>query len=132
MPDNSAVGVTSTINVTRPGRIKDLNVRIGAILYPWIGDLRVDVVGPDGTTVTLADHPGGPDNQGDNMVGTVFDDEASTNIANGRAPYSGRFKPQRDQLSRFDGKPRQGAWKLRVRDMFSGDTGFIDSWSITF
>ena len=128
LPDNSAAGVTSTINVTRPGRIKDLDVRIGAILYPWIGDLRVDVVGPDGTTVTLADHPGGPDNRGDNMVGTVFDDEATTNIAAGRAPYSGRFKPQRDQLSRFDGKQRQGAWKLRVRDLVAGDNGSLVSW----
>ena len=75
IPDNSAVGATSTMNVTRPGHIKDLNVRIGALVHPRIGDLRIDVVGPDGTTVTLADRPGGPDNQGDNMVGTVFDDE---------------------------------------------------------
>ena len=83
--DNSATGVTSTINVSRPGYIKDLDVRIGAILHPWIGDLRIDIVGPDGTTVTLADHPGGPDNQGDNMVGTVFDDEAPANASRDRS-----------------------------------------------
>ena len=129
LPDNSATGVTSTINVSRPGHIKDLDVRIGAILHPWIGDLRIDIVGPDGTTVTLADHPGGPDNQGENMVGTVFDDEAPTNIASGRAPYSGRFKPQRDQLSRFDGKPRKGEWKLRVRDLVDDEIGSLVSWS---
>ena len=129
LPDNSATGVTSTINVSRPGHIKDLDVRIGAILHPWIGDLRIDIVGPDGTTVTLADHPGGPDNQGENMVGTVFDDEAPTNIASGRAPYSGRFKPQRDQLSRFDGKLRQGKWKLRVRDLVDDEIGSLVSWS---
>ena len=116
------------MNVTRPGHIKDLNVRIGALVHPQIGDLRIDVVGPDGTTVTLADRPGGPDNQGDNMVGTVYDDEESTNIANGRAPYSGRFTPHGDQLSRFDGKQRQGEWKLRVWDLSAGDTGHLVSW----
>ena len=62
------------------------------------------------------------------MVGTVFDDEAATNIAAGRAPYSGRFKPQRDQLSRFDGKPRTGVWTLRVRDLVAGDSGTLVSW----
>ena len=25
-----------------------------------------------------------------------------------------------------------GNWRLRVRDMFSGDVGYIDSWNITF
>ena len=128
LPDNNAAGASSTITVTRPGRIKDLNVRIGTIVHPWIGDLRIDIVGPDGTTVTLADHPGGPDNQGNSMVGTVFDDEAGVNVAAGAAPYSGRFKPQRDQLSRFDGKLRQGVWRLRVRDLVAGESGRLVSW----
>ena len=25
-----------------------------------------------------------------------------------------------------------GTWKLRVNDAYSGDTGYINSWSITF
>ncbi len=25
-----------------------------------------------------------------------------------------------------------GTWQLRVRDLFSADTGFIDSWRLTF
>nr|WP_248285393.1 proprotein convertase P-domain-containing protein [Lysobacter avium] len=27
---------------------------------------------------------------------------------------------------------KNGTWKLRVRDMWSGDTGYISSWSIDF
>jgi len=26
---------------------------------------------------------------------------------------------------------RTGTWRLRVQDVYSGDTGYIDSWSIT-
>jgi subtilisin-like proprotein convertase family protein len=128
IPDDSPVGVTSTLQVTNPGRIKDLNVRIDAITHPFVGDLRIDVIGPDGTTVTLAEHPGGPDNGGRNLVGTVFSDQATTNISAASAPYTGTFRPQNDQLSRFDGKPRQGTWKLRVRDLAQGATGTLGGW----
>jgi subtilisin-like proprotein convertase family protein len=128
IPDDSAAGAASTIDVTNPGRIKDLNVRINSITHPWVGDLRVDITGPDGTTVRLAEHPGGPDNGGDNFTNTVFDDDAPTNIAAGTAPYTGEFRPQNDQLSRFDGKKQQGTWTLRVRDLFDGLTGSLNGW----
>jgi subtilisin-like proprotein convertase family protein len=128
IPDNNTAGVTSTIQVGNPGRIKDLNVRIGGIAHTAVGDLRIDLTGPDGTTVRLADHPGGPDNQGDNFVNTVVDDEAGANISAGSPPYSGHFRPQNDQLSRFDGKPRQGTWTLRVRDLVGVDTGTLSGW----
>jgi Bacterial Ig-like domain len=61
-------------------------------------------------------------------VGTVFDDEAATNITDGGAPYTGSFRPQNDQLSRFDGKRQEGTWTLRVRDLFEGVTGTLGGW----
>jgi len=128
IPDDSAAGVTSTIEVANPGRIKDLNVRINSITHPWVGDLRIDVTGPDGTTVRLAEHPGGPDNGGDNLTNTVFDDESGTNISAGTPPYTGSFRPQNDRLARFDGKKQQGTWTLRVRDLFEGSTGTLNGW----
>jgi subtilisin-like proprotein convertase family protein len=128
IPDDNGAGVTSTIQVTNPGRIKDLNVRIDGIAHTFVGDLRIDLTGPDGTTVKLAEHPGGPDNSGDNLIGTVFDDEAGTGISAGSPPYTGSFRPQNDQLSRFDGKQRQGTWMLRVRDLFEDDTGTLSGW----
>jgi subtilisin-like proprotein convertase family protein len=130
IPDDSAAGVGSSVFVPDRGRIKDLNVTIAGIQHSWVGDLAIDIVGPDGTTVRLADHPGGPDNDGDNFTGTVFDDEAATNISAGTAPYTGNFRPQNDQLSRFDGKSRQGTWTLRVRDLFEGDTGTLQGWGV--
>ena len=46
------------------------------------------------------------------------------------APYTGNFKPQNDQLSRFDGKSRRGTWTLRVRDLFEGDVGTVRAWGV--
>jgi subtilisin-like proprotein convertase family protein len=128
IPDDSSLGVTSTLTISSPGRIKDLDVRIGRITHGWVGDLVIELKGPDGTTVTLARHPGGPDNNGNNFVETVFDDEAPTNISLASAPYTGNFRPQSDQLSRFDGKDKQGNWQLRVRDLFESDTGRLEHW----
>jgi subtilisin-like proprotein convertase family protein len=133
IPDDSSAGVSSTIVVPMdsPGVIKDLDVTISRITHGWVGDLTIQLTGPDGTTVKLAEHPGGPDNSGKNLVNTVFDDEAAVNISSGSAPYTGSFRPQNDELSRFDGKDRRGNWTLRVRDLFEGDTGTLEGWGTT-
>lgn len=131
IPDGASAGVTSTIGVNTPGRVKDLNVTLGNLAHTWVGDLVIELTSPAGTTVRLVDHPGGPDNGGNNFINTTFDDEAATNISAASAPYTGSFRPQTDQLSRFDGEQRQGTWTLRVRDLFSGDTGELSSWQMT-
>jgi subtilisin-like proprotein convertase family protein len=133
IPDNSATGVSSSLFVAQRGRVKDLNVTIPSpgIVHTSVGDLVVDLIGPDGTTVRLLDHPGGPDNGGDNVAGTTFDDDAAQNISEGTAPYAGTFRPQNDQLSRFNGKSRRGTWTLRVRDLGSGDVGKLQAWGVT-
>ena len=114
---------------------KDLDVRIDSIDHSFVGDLKVELTSPDNsTTVRLIEHVGGPNNGGDDLVDTVFDDEAASVIGSGAsaAPYTGSFRPQGDQLSRFDGKQQQGTWKLRVQDVASADTGRINGWSLQF
>ena len=128
IPDNSSGGVSTTLSVGSAGILKDVDVRINNLPHTWVGDLVMDLTSPDGTRVVLAEHPGGPDNSGNNFTNTIFDDEASTNISAGAPPYTGSFKPQNDQLSRFDGKQQQGTWTLRVRDLFAGDVGTINEW----
>ena len=128
IPDNNSGGVSTTLSVGAAGILKDVDVRINALSHTWVGDLVIDITSPDGMRVVLAEHPGGPDNSGNNFTNTVFDDEASTNISAGAPPYTGSFKPQNDQLSRFDGKQQQGTWTLRLRDLFAGDTGTINNW----
>jgi subtilisin-like proprotein convertase family protein len=131
IPDESSVGVTSTISVASPGPVRDVNVTLGGITHDWVGDLVIELTSPQGTTVRLVQHPGGPDNDGNDFVNTTFDDEAATNVSTESAPYTGSFRPQNDQLSRFDGEQRQGTWTLRVRDLFEGDAGTLTSWQTT-
>jgi subtilisin-like proprotein convertase family protein len=134
IPDDNAGGTVSTLFVPVSGRIKDLNVRINSIDHSFVGDLKVELTSPDNsTTVRLIEHVGGPNNGGDDLVDTVFDDEASTVIgsAGTAAPYTGSFRPQGDQLSRLDGKEQQGTWKLRVSDRYENDTGSLLSWGVT-
>jgi subtilisin-like proprotein convertase family protein len=133
IPDDNAGGVQSTLFVPVSGRIKDLDVTLN-VSHTFVGDLKVELTSPDNsTTVRLAEHVGGPNNGGDNLADTVFDDQASTTIGAGAstAPYTGSFRPQGDQLSRLDGKEQQGTWKLRVSDRYENDTGSLLGWGLT-
>jgi subtilisin-like proprotein convertase family protein len=110
----------------------DVNVRIGNLTHTWVGDLKLELTSPTGTIVVLADRPGGTANSGDNFTGTVFDDGASVAIGAGStaAPYTGSFRPQADQLSRFDGESQQGTWTLKVSDLAGADTGNLNAWGL--
>jgi subtilisin family serine protease/subtilisin-like proprotein convertase family protein len=137
IPDDSAAGMTSTIEVTTPARIKDLDVLFPLVEgqpgldHNWVGDLVIDLIGPDGTRVRLVEHPGGPDNGANDLRDVVFDDQASGTIPAGLSPVVGSFRPQNDQLARFNGKQQFGTWTLRVRDLFERDTGTLFAWGIT-
>jgi hypothetical protein len=72
------------------------------IIHTYKGDLKVDLVAPDGTLYNIHNRTG---SSTDNVITTVTKN-LSTELLN-------------------------GTWKLRVNDNASGDTGYIDSWSIT-
>jgi subtilisin-like proprotein convertase family protein len=113
------------LNVGAGGAVKDVDVRITSLTHPFVGDLRIELTSPSGTTVLLANRTGGA---GDNFTNTVFDDEAAVAISSGTAPFTGSFRPQGDQLSRLDGEPLQGTWTLKVADLANLDIGTLDSW----
>lgn len=73
------------------------------IRHTYKGDLRVDLVAPDGSIYNLHNRSGG---SADNIIGT-FNVNLSSEAIN-------------------------GTWRLRVNDNAAGDTGYINSWSITF
>lgn len=116
-----------SINVDRDIKIADLNVKLD-ISHTYDSDLRMYLIAPDGSWIPLVQHRGG---SGDNFKGTVLDDEASTAIAYGKAPFSGSYRPEY-VLGAFDGKNARGTWKLQVEDWYRGDTGRINSWALTF
>ena len=127
-----AVGATpgttdSTIDVSNVnGLLNDVNVRV-TILHPRTADLRLTLVSPSGTRVPLVSNLGG---NGSNFSGTAFDDQASTGIQFGIAPYAGEFKPQ-SPLSALNGEPGNGTWHLEIVDSTGGNVGSLINWSLT-
>ena len=73
------------------------------IVHTYKGDLKVDLVAPDGSVYVLHNRTGGST---DNII-TTYTVNLSTEALN-------------------------GTWNLRVNDNANGDTGYINSWSITF
>ncbi|MFE4450524.1 M28 family metallopeptidase [Streptomyces sp. NPDC056796] len=104
VPDNGAA-VTSSISVTgRTGNAPSA-LKVGVdIKHTYRGDLVVDLLAPDGTAYRLKNSSSG--DSADNVIATYTVD-ASARTAN-------------------------GTWKLQVRDVAAQDTGYIDSWQLTF
>ncbi|NOT86980.1 MAG: S8 family peptidase [Lysobacter sp.] len=73
------------------------------IVHTYIGDLKVDLVAPDGSIYVLHNRAGG---SADNIVQTY-----TVNLSS---------------------EALNGTWNLRVNDNAGGDVGYINSWSVTF
>jgi subtilisin-like proprotein convertase family protein len=127
IPDNNSLGVTSTVNVNVHGTITDVNLKITGITHTYDADLDIYLIHPDATQVILSTDNGAADN---NYTNTVFDDEASTSITTGSAPFTGSYRPE-GSLTGFDGKDPYGTWTLKVVDDASGDTGTLTGWEVT-
>jgi carboxypeptidase T len=73
-----------------------------AIVHTYIGDLKVDLVAPDGSVYTLHNRTG----SGTDNINTTYTVNLSSEV-------------------------RNGTWKLRVTDSAAGDTGYLDTWTLT-
>jgi subtilisin-like proprotein convertase family protein len=118
--------VISTLTINQDIAIRDLNVTVN-MSHTYTGDVRMTLVGPDGTRVPLVNRRGG---SSDNFVNTTFDDEASVGVWQGTGPWSGSYRPEY-ALSAFDGKSTRGTWQLIVEDTALFDTGRLNGWSLT-
>ena len=121
----SNVVYTSTINVGPNFPITDVNVTFSAT-HTYDGDLDVFLISPTGTRVELTTDNGGTN---ENYIDTVFDQEASTSITSGSAPYTGTFIPEGD-LSTLYGELSAGAWVLEVTDDTDLDGGTFDRFTL--
>ncbi len=121
--------VTATGTIGNLDLITDLDVQIN-INHTSDSDLEVKLVGPDGTSVVLVSGAGG---DGDNFTNTLFNDQSSTAIEEGSAPFSltGGYRPV-EALSKFNGKPIAGTWTLVVTDSETAANGTLVNWSIIF
>ena len=117
---------TSVINMNQNVVITDVNLTLN-IEHTYDADLDVKIVGPDGVTeVILFEGEGG---SGDNFTNTILDSDASTNISDGAAPFTGSFRPT-GSLSNFNGLLSGGDWTLYIDDVANLDGGNLIDWSI--
>lgn len=128
IPNFDENGVFIDVSVDEPGVIYQPSVRF-SINHPNLNELIINLHAPDGTIVRLVDKRGGA---GVNFTNTELRDLALTPVAQGRAPFTGVFRPE-SPLSVLEGKPRSGTWKLQVIDRFGGTNapiGVVTAFSI--
>ena len=144
IPDNSAAGVNIPIELSA-GPIAELVVSfdgascdatIGSTTvgldHTWVGDLALKLTSPGGTTVLLANRPGGTSNSGNNLCQTVLKDGSPNSIqtiTSAQAPFTGTFAPA-SPLAAFQGENSNGTWVLNASDAASTDTGGVRAFSI--
>ncbi|HYW79460.1 MAG TPA: SdrD B-like domain-containing protein, partial [Thermoguttaceae bacterium] len=124
LPDQMTTNSTLSIAGVA-GTITDVNVTLD-ISHAYNSDLRVYLFSPMGSEVELFSNVGG---SSDNFMNTVLDDEAGVSIAAGTGPFTGSFRPAAS-LTIFDGENANGQWILEVEDVYAGDTGILNSWSL--
>jgi len=108
--------------------IVDINVSLD-LLHSADIDLDIFLVSPSGTRIELSTDNGG---EGNNYTGTIFDDSASTAIANlpsAFAPFTGAFRPE-VALSTLAGQNAVGTWTLEITDDAERDFGTLTGWSL--
>lgn len=125
LPDHSTVIDSVLVGIGSACTVTDVNVRIDNFLHTWDADvsfyLRKGNVG-----VKIVNRVGG---SGDNFIGTILDDAASTPIASGTPPFTGTFIPS-FPLTPFNGQNTDGYWKFVMTDTAGGDTGLLTAWCL--
>ena len=94
--------VSDTITVSDSGTATSVSVAVD-VTHTYIGDLKIDLVAPDGTTETVHNRSGG-----------------------GNDDIDKTYTPD------FDGVPIAGTWTLRINDNYAAaDDGTLNSWTLT-
>jgi hypothetical protein len=104
IPDYGSA-VYSNVSVTGISGNAPSTLKAGVdIKHTWRGDLVIDLIAPDGTAYRLKNSSSS--DSADNVI-TTYTVNASSEVAN-------------------------GTWRLRVRDVYRYDTGYIDAFRLTF
>ena len=93
--------VSDTITVPDSETATSVSVEVD-ITHNYIGDLKIDIIAPDGTSITLHDNSGG----------------STDNIDQPYAPLFGSI-------------PISGVWTLQIHDNYDADPGVLNSWTLT-
>jgi serine protease len=115
----------SSVTVPAGGTVRNVQLRLNAT-YPDDRDLYVYLISPSGKTIALDYNRGG---WSANLTNTEFSQQASTPIADGKAPFSGAYRPE-VSLSQLNGSKAGGSWRLAIRN-YGKDYGTLKNWSLT-
>jgi subtilisin family serine protease len=104
IPDSNTP-VFSKLDLTQPGVVSELRIGID-VTHSFIGDLRIELIAPDGTAVILHSQEGG----------------SAKDI---RRIYTVTDRPA---LAALLGKQVQGTWSIKTVDRWKIDVGRLNSW----
>lgn len=161
VPDNTgAATACQNITVAAAGPvIDDLNVSV-ASGHSWVGDLTLRLTAPNAEVLTLLNRPArvgaGAGNSDDLVASTpvIYDDAAASatsaeDMGDGCVGVIGvtagcpdNYIPAPDaadtplpgvgtNLAQYNGDNPNGVWQLCLGDSAAGDTGTLNSWSLT-
>jgi subtilisin family serine protease len=103
IPDAGAA-VTSAITISGCARNASASSKVEVhIKHTYRGDLRIDLVAPDGTSSRLKSE-------------SSFDSAANVDTT---------------YTVNLSGKAANGTWTLKVQDRYARDTGYVDTWTLT-
>ncbi len=133
IPDLINVSVSSIVSVSGlTGNITDVNVEDLNGIHAFVYDLKISLEHPDGTTRILFEQICDDEENFD----VKFDDEAALTYDDFNPDpltcnsTTGLYYQPKESLSNFNGKTATGVWKLNILDVFLGDEGILQSWSI--
>lgn len=118
-----------TFSVPQIYSLADVNVGV-VMSHTYRGDLRMFLLSPLGTQITLIQNIGGTRNN----FNVLYDDSAAAAITTHTAsndtatattiapPYQRTFRPQQ-ALSAFNGENASGTWTLQICDSLNSDSG---------
>ena len=139
VPEANATGVSSTISIADAGSITNINIQV-SIDHPWIGDLAMFLVAPDGTSITLLDRPGLQAGvglgfccgSGADLESITFSDAASLAAEDIVSSFDlNPIASPTDALSNLTGFSLAGDWTLTIADYAQGQMNTTaPSWSI--
>lgn len=136
-----------SFNAADVAYILDVNASVN-ISHTYVGDLRIILQSPAGTSVKLIDRPGvaADDSTGApygcalNDINALFDDEspnppAENDCAGGTPVLSGSYKPHAtpagNALGNFDTQNPVGNWNFIVSDNADSDAGTVNQVCLT-
>ena len=120
IPDGLFAGVDIPIVVPVRYHITDLNVCFD-VTHPAVSQLVLSLISPASTEILLFNHDAG----GADFRCTVLDDQATTPIGQGSAPFNGSFQPNAP-LSTLNGEIAEGNWILHISDGVWGSAGTLN------